>query len=144
MKNLCLLFALGLLITLTSFSFIRDNDKMPGTITRTTEVLDGNKVERTVILLDGTTSREELIHTCNFLAAEKVQLTFDRLVIGKSLLGLVGKSRIRIAEGKIELPDGSSENFKAGGVTSFKSIRIQYSSNDKTKSPIIEMIEIID
>lgn len=144
MKNLFLLFALGLLFTLTSFSFTRNNDKMPRTITRTSEVINGNKVERTIILLDGTTSREDLIHTCNYLAAEKVQLTFNRLVIGKSLLGLIGKSRIRIAEGKIELPDGSSEKFKAGGVTSFNFIRIQYVHNTKTKLPKMEMIEIID
>ncbi|WP_162056510.1 hypothetical protein [Pontibacter pamirensis] len=113
-------------------------------MTRTTEVINGDKVEKTVILLDGNTSREDVIHTCNFLAAEDVQLTFDKLVIGKSMLGLVGKSRIRFAEGKIELPDGSSEKFTAGGAASFRFIRIQYSINTATNSVQIDMLEKID
>jgi len=101
-------------------------------------------VEKTVILLDGKTSREDLIHTCGFLANENVQLTFDKLIIGKSFLGLIGKKRIRIAEGKIKLSNGLSQSFKAGGATSFKYIKIQYSNIVAIKSAQIEMIEIND
>jgi hypothetical protein len=101
-------------------------------------------VEKTVILLDGNTSREELIQTCSFLAKENVQLTFDKLTIGKSFLGLIGKQRIRIAEGMIKLANGSSQRFKAGGATGFRFIKIQYLNNILPESSQIEMIEIVD
>ncbi|MFD2998765.1 hypothetical protein ACFS7Z_00190 [Pontibacter toksunensis] len=144
MKNLLLLLAIGSLITLTSFTFPDNKDVTPKAVTRTTEVINGDQVEKTVILLDGNTSREDVIHACNFLAVEDVQLTFDKLVIGKSMLGLVGKSQIRFAEGKIALPNGSSEKFKAGGAASFRFIRIQYSKNTVTNSSQIDMIEKVD
>jgi len=121
-----------------------NDEKQPNTIPRTSMFINGTKVEKTVILLDGKTSREDLVHTCNFLAHEYVQLTFDKLIIGKSFLGLIGKNRIRIAEGKIKLSNGLSESFKAGGATSFKLIKIQYSNNETKQSSQIDIIEIID
>ncbi len=74
------------------------DEKQPKTITRTSTLVGGTKVEKSIILLDGSTSREDVIHTCSFLAQEDVQLTFDKLTIGKSFLGLLGKQRIRIAK----------------------------------------------
>jgi hypothetical protein len=130
--------------SLSSFISKPNDEKQPKTITRTSTLVDGKKVEKTVILLDGNTSREDLIHTCSFLAQENVQLTFDKLTIGKRFLGIVGKQRIRMAEGKIKLANGSSQRFKAGGATSFKFIKIEYTNNLSMESSQIEMIEIID
>jgi len=144
MRNKLLLFAFGSIFFLSSFIHKLSNEERPRTITRTSSLLNGNEVEKTVILLDGKTSREDLIHTCGFLANENVQLTFDKLIIGKSFLGLIGKKRIRIAEGKIKLSNGLSQSFKAGGATSFKYIKIQYSNIVAIKSAQIEMIEIND
>ncbi|HVG40262.1 MAG TPA: hypothetical protein VM888_01525 [Chitinophagaceae bacterium] len=138
------LFFCGCVFFLSSFITKPNDEKQPKTITRTTMLVNGKEVKKTIILLDGNTSREDLIYTCNFLANEKVQLTFNKLAIGKSFLGLIGKQRIRIAEGKIELPDGSSSSFKAGGATSFKFIKIQYLSKVSAESSQLEMIEIID
>ena len=139
-----LLFALAIMFSLSSFAPKLSDEKSLNTITRTSTLINGNEVEKTVILFNGNTSREDLIHTCGFLANENVQLTFDKLIIGKSFLGFIGKARIRIAEGKIKLSNGLSERFKAGGATSFKFIKIQYSNNVATKSSQIDMIEIID
>jgi hypothetical protein len=135
---------LGLSIFLSSFTSGSESEKLPKTITKTKILVDGKKLERTVILFDGHTSREDIIHTCNFLAKENVQLTFDKLSIGKSFLGIIGKQRIRIAEGLIRLANGSSQRFKAGGFTSFKTIKIQYISTILPESSQIEMIEIFD
>lgn len=74
----------------------------------------------------------------------KCSINFDKLVIGKSFLGLVGRQRIRIAEGNIQILNGSSQRFKAGGITSFKTIRIQFSKNVNAETSQIEMIEIVD
>jgi hypothetical protein len=142
-KRIFALFSLGLLIVLSSFTSNPASENLPKTITKTTTFIDGKKVEKTVILLDGSTSREDIIHTCNFLAKENVQLTFDKLSIGKSFLGLIGKQRIRIAEGIIKLSNGSSQKFKAGGATSFRFIKIQYSSYPLPELSRIEMIEIV-
>ncbi len=144
MKNKILLFALTSVLFLSSFITRINNEKQPNTITRSLTVINGNEVEKTLILFDGNTSREDVIHTCGFLAHENVQLTFDKLIIGKSFLGIIGKKRIRIAEGKITLYNGLSQTFKAGGATSFKFIKIQYSINTVNKLPQIEMVEIID
>lgn len=144
MRNKFFFFAFGFVFFFSSFFSIPNNEKQPKTVTKTSTLIDGKKVETTVVLLDGNTSREDLIQTCNFLAKEQVQLTFDKLTIGKSFLGLIGKQRIRIAEGKIKLLNGSSQNFKAGGATSFKFIKIQYSNNVSVNVSQIEMIEIID
>ena len=136
--------SLGLLIVLSSFASSLPNEFLPKTITRNATLVDGKKVERTVILLDGSTSREDVIQTCNFLAKENVQLNFDKLSIGKSFLGLFGKQRLQIVEGKITLPNGASQSFKAGGPASFKFLKIQYVSNPVPESSQIEMIEIVD
>jgi hypothetical protein len=143
MKSRFSLFILGLLIVLSSFISSPTNENLPKTLTRNSTLIDGKKVERTVILLNGNTSREDVIHTCNFLAKENVQLTFEKLSIGRSFLGLIGKQRIRIAEGKIKLPNGSSQKFKAGGVTSFRFIKIQYMNNSLPELSGIEMIESV-
>ena len=144
MRNKLILFVFGSLFFLSSFTNNNTHGKQPASITRTTKLVNGNEVEKTVILLDRNTSREDVIYTCGFLANENVQLTFDKLIIGKSFLGLVGKNRIRVAEGTIKLSNGSSQTFKAGGAFSFKTIKIQYSNTVATKSSQIEMVEIID
>ena len=71
-------------------------------------------------------------------------MTFDKLSIGKSFLGLIGKQRILLAEGKITLSDGLSQKFKAGEAASFRSIKIQYASNQLNEPPRIVMVEIVD
>lgn len=129
------------LVLLTSFGSRPNNDSLPKTLTRTSALVDGRIVETTVILLDGNTSREELIYTCNFLAKENVQLIFDKLSIGRSFLGLVGKQRIRVAEGMIQLPNGKSQRFKAGGITSFRYLKIQYVKSEAPEQSRIEMVE---
>jgi hypothetical protein len=137
------MIAIGCFFFLSSFVNPFSDSSQPKTITRTTSLVNGKEIEKTIILLDGTTSREDLIKTCNFLAQENVQLTFDKLSIGKSFLGLVGRSRIRIAEGQIKLADGSLQEFKAGGPFSFKYIKIQYTNDVALNTSQIEMIEII-
>ena len=144
MRKYCFLIALGSMMLLSSFISRPSDEKLPKTITKTSITVNGKKVEKTAILLDKSTSREDLIHTCNFLAQENVQLTFDKLTIGKSFLGLVGKQRIRIAEGMIKLANGSSQRFKAGGATGFRSIKIQYANHMLPASSQIEMIEVVD
>ncbi len=144
MRNKLLLFALESFFLLSSFMPKVNGEIQPKTITRSLTLINGNEVEKTVILLDGKTSREDIIHTCVFLAHENVQLTFDKLIIGNSFLGIIGKKRIRIAEGKIALSSGAAQTFKAGGATSFNFIKIQYSKNIAKKLNQIEMIEIID
>lgn len=144
MRKKLFFFTLGIVFILSSFISKPGGEKQPKTITRTSMQVNGKEVKKTVILLDGNTSREDLIQTCSFLAHENVQLTFNKLTIGKSFLGLIGKNRIRIAEGKLELSNGTSQRFKAGGATSFKFIKIQYSDNAVTESSQIEMIEVID
>ncbi|HEX2536119.1 MAG TPA: hypothetical protein VHK69_20405 [Chitinophagaceae bacterium] len=144
MKHNFFLTALGCLLFFCSFASRPDNEKQPGTITRTEALVDGKKLEKTVILLDGSTSREDLIHTCQFLAGENVQLTFDKLSIGRSFLGLAGKQRIRVAEGTIRLANGAAQSFKAGGITSFRFIKIQYTKDLAGETAQLEMIEIVD
>ena len=144
MRIIIFLLALISMLFLHSFNYKFSHEKLPGTITKTSILIEGNQLERTVIKLDKNTSREDLISTCSFLAKENVQVTFDKLIIGKSFLGLIGKQRIRIAEGKIQLSNGVSQNFKAGGITNFKFLKIQYLNSVATKYIIIEMIEIVD
>jgi hypothetical protein len=131
------------LFIFSSFS-IQPSEDYPKTITRNITSENGNSIQRTVIELNGDTSREDIIQTCTFLAKEDVQLTFEKLEIGKSFFGLIGKSRIRLAEGKIQFSNGSYESFKAGGSLAFKFLKIQYSKNLKTGLYQIEMIEKID
>ena len=132
------------IVLLSSFATVADAEKQPRTISRTVTLVDSRKVERTIIVFNANTSREDVIQTCSFLANENVQLTFNKLTIGRSFLGILGKQRIRIAEGKIQLADGSTQEFKAGGITSFKSLSIQYSREEAKQSSRIDMIEIIE
>ncbi|NOT74899.1 MAG: hypothetical protein HOP08_08205 [Cyclobacteriaceae bacterium] len=140
-----------LLLTLVLLVFYTGNiqstnlNDSPRPVTRTS-IMDknGNGVIRTQILFNRTTSREEVISTCTFLAKENTQLTFDRLEIGKSVFGVFGRNRLKYLSGSIELPDGSIQKFKAGGVFAFHSVKIIYSNQMDSKSFLIEMIEIID
>lgn len=118
---------------------------MPKPITQSVDTNDrGEQIRQTIILIDQNTSREDLIHTCRFLAKDNVQLTFEELEIRKYFWRLLGKKRIARADGKILLPDGNFEAFKAGGIISFRSIEITYTKNLETEDYYIEMIEIID
>jgi hypothetical protein len=142
MKPLFLISITSIFI-LSSFR-IQPSEEFPKTISRNISSVNGNNIQRTVIELNGNTSREDIIQTCTFLAKEDVQLTFENLEIGKCFLGIMGKTRIRNAEGKIQLADGSSQNFKAGGAFGFRYLKIQYSKNLTTGSFQMEMIEKID
>ncbi|MGD1893639.1 MAG: hypothetical protein ACFB15_23980 [Cyclobacteriaceae bacterium] len=145
--NTSILLTLVVLIGLTTSQFVSANDisKSPTPITRTSEVNTvSEEIITTEILLNENTSREDLIHTCRFLAEEEVELTFESLKIRRSFLGILGKKRIAQATGKIALPNGTSEEFKAGGTLSFHSIKIAYSQNTADNNFIINMIEIID
>ena len=141
--TLTLILSTGL--TLSSFVLTGFGNENPASITRSTTVGgNGKEVVKTEILLDKTTTREDLIHTCKFLAKEEVQLTFELLDIRKAFFGIVGKQRIAYAKGKIELPDGSVEQFEAGGAISFQSIKITYSKGEETNNYSINMVEIVD
>jgi hypothetical protein len=63
------------------------------TITKTVSVIDGNRIEKTVVLLDKKTTRDDVINACDILYRDGVQLTFEKLVIGNSMLGIVGKKK---------------------------------------------------
>lgn len=117
----------------------------PAPITRSINTNSlGEQLVQTEILIDKSTTREGLIHTCKFLAEEDVALTFESLDIRKAFFGLLGKSRIAYAKGKIELPNGSIEKFEAGGPISFRSIKITYSRNIETSDSYINMVEVIE
>ena len=141
--TLALVLSIGL--TLSSFVLTGFSNENPASITRSTTIGgNGKEIVKTEILLDKTTTREDLIHACKFLAEEEVQLTFESLDIRKAFFGIVGKPRIAYAKGKIELPDGSVEQFEAGGPISFQSIKITYSMNKETNDYFINMVEIVD
>ena len=117
----------------------------PAPITRSINTNSiGEQLVQTEILIDKSTTREGLIHACKFLAEEDVELTFESLDIRKAFFGLLGKSRIAYAKGKIELPNGSIEKFEAGGPISFRSIKITYSRNIETNDSYINMVEVIE
>ncbi|MGB3588321.1 MAG: hypothetical protein WBA23_17355 [Tunicatimonas sp.] len=123
----------------TYAALIGNSDKGPAPITRTVKA---NSIITTEILRDKTTSREDLIHACKFLADEGVQLTFESLNIRRSFLGVLGKKRISQAKGKVELPNSSNEAFEAGDAISFHSIKITYTQNTTTNTFAINMVEI--
>ena len=139
------LLVLGASFMLSSFApstFEKDN---PAPITRSTSTNDtGEQVIQTEVLIDKTTTREDLIHACKFLAEEDVDLTFESLDIRKAFFGLLGKSRIAYAKGKVALPNGSSEEFEAGGPISFRSIKVTYSRNTTTSDYYINMVEVVE
>ena len=122
-----------LILLLCSFSSVEAANDQPRAVTRQAKTLaTGESVIETQIRIDATTSREELIHTCKFLASEGVELTFEELQIGKAVLGVVGRSRIKRVKGQIELSDGPKEAFRAGGAFSFNSLTITYIEDAKT------------
>ncbi|WKN42167.1 hypothetical protein [Tunicatimonas pelagia] len=142
-----IILTLTVLIELTGSCTILANDlsENPVPISRTAKInASGDQIITTEILLDENTSREDLIHTCRFLAKEEVELTFESLNIRRSFLGIFGKKRIAQATGKIELPNGISEAFQVGGAISFQSIQITYSQDLATNTFAINTIEIID
>jgi hypothetical protein len=104
----------------------------------------GNRLIKTQITLDKHTSREGLIEACALLAKENVSLTFDRLTIRKWFLGIAGKNRIGKVKGRICLPNGKSEEFKAGGAFNFRVVRIIYIQIKDTDTYTIQMVEVID
>jgi hypothetical protein len=106
--------------------------------------VNGVTLQHTIIEFNKSTSREDVIETCAFLSKENVQLTFEELTIGKSLFGIMGKTRIKRAKGKIQLSDGSTQFFKVGGISNFKFLKIQYSIDLNTNVSMIGMIEKID
>ncbi|MBC7923696.1 MAG: hypothetical protein H7Z75_21685 [Ferruginibacter sp.] len=144
-KRGLLMLAVVVLTTLSSFYIPHSKISDHKTITRTVESNNmGKEVIKTQVVLDGATSREDLIAACSSLAKENVQLTFKSVVIRRSFFGLLGKRRISYAKGSIQLPGGSSEEFEAGGFFNFKLIRITYTQVSKTDEYRIDMIEIVD
>ena len=143
-RNLFVLTIVGL-IALSGFYVPNGKLSDHKTVTRTVEKDNaGKEVIKTQIILDKTTSREALIAACSSLSRENVQLTFKLLVIRKSFFGLLGRSRISYAKGTIQLPDGSSQEFEAGGTFNFRLIRITYTQVSKTSEYRIGMVETID
>lgn len=144
-KNLKqILFATISVLLFSSFASNPDHKGQHQPITRTSKIENGSHVMETIILFDKHTSSDNVIGVCTTLAKENVQLTFDKLTIGRGLFGLLGKNRIRTMEGKIELPNGQSQKFQAGGPFGFRYVKIIYATNTENKSSIIEMIEIVD
>jgi len=134
-------------VGLAANSFVSANDiiKSPASITRTSDINPiGQEIIKTEILLDGNTSREDLIHTCRFLADEEIALTFESLNIRRSFLGILGKKRIVQAKGKIELPNSIGKEFQVGGLISFRSIKITSSQNTSNDSFAVNTLEVID
>jgi hypothetical protein len=111
-------------------------------MTRVTTVIDCREVQRTIILFDKNISREDVIHTCTYLQREKIQLTFHKLSIGRSFLGIIGKHRVNSIAGEIRLPDGSTQRFRVGGPKSFRSFKLQFTTSPNDSR--IEMIETVD
>lgn len=140
-KKPLLMLTIVSVITLSSFSIRNNAFSDHKTVSRTVEKnQEGEEVIKTQIILNKTTSREALIAACSSLREENVELTFELVEIRK----ILGKPRIAYAKGKIQLPDGSSENFKAGGVFGFKFIRITYFQVTKTNQYRMGMVEIVD
>jgi hypothetical protein len=142
MKTKIALLFFGCVIVLCSFVSFPNDGALPRTMTRTSTLIDGREVQRTTILFDKNTSREDVINTCNYLQRENIYLTFDKLSIGPSFLGVIGRQRINLLEGKIQLPDGSSKRFEAGGKLSFRYLKLQFTTSANASR--IEMIETVD
>jgi hypothetical protein len=144
-KYTLLFITLVSFITLSSFSIREKSNPGPKTITKTIlKNTAGQEIIKTQIVLDGNTSREDLIAACSSLGKERVQLTFDQVTIRKNFMGIWGKSRIAYAKGKIELPNRANEPFEAGGAFNFKFIKITYSQVSHTDEYTVDMIEIVD
>ncbi len=143
-KSSLLMLTLIGLMTFSSFSTRESKHATHAVITRTVERNQDKELIKTEIVLNGKTTREELIEACASLSKENVALTFDLLSIRKRVLGFFGKSRIAYAKGKIQLPDGSTEEFKAGGLFNFKYIRITYTQVANTNEYTINLVEVVD
>lgn len=137
-------FAMVSVLLFSSFASNSDHKRQHQPITRTSKIENGRHITETTILFDKHTSRDNVISVCTTLAKENVQLTFDKLTIGRGLFGLLGKNRIRTMEGKIELTNGQSQKFQAGGTFGFRYVKIIYATNTEDKSSFIEMIEVVD
>ena len=139
------LLLLGTSVVLSSFMLPAFEKDIPAPITRSISANNsGEQIVQTEILIDKTTTREDLIHACKFLAEEDVNLTFESLDIRRAFFGLLGKPRIAYAKGKIALPNGSFEEFEAGGLISFRSIKVTYSRSKKTSDYYINMVEVVE
>jgi hypothetical protein len=144
-KKSLLLILTGSFISLSSFAMPFGESWRPETVTRTMEKnSEGKEIVKTQIILDKTTSREALISACSRLSQDQVQLTFAQVSIRKSFLGLLGKSRIAYAQGQIQLPNGSKESFKAGGLFNFQYLKITYTQEVNTNNYQLNMVEIVD
>ncbi len=145
LKYTLLVLTLVSFVTLSSFSVGEKSHAAHQTITKSSVInTAGQEIIKTQIILDKTTSREDLIAACSLLSKEQVQLTFDQLTIRKNFMGIWGNSRIAYAKGQIELPNKAIEKFEAGGAFNFKFIKITYSQVSQTDKYTIEMIETVD
>ncbi len=141
----CLFLGLVSIISLSSFTVRQGGSADHKTITRTIEKNSaGKEIIKTQILFDKTTSREAVIAACSKLSKEQVQLTFDQLSIRKSFLGLLGKNRIAYTKGRLQLPNGLSERFEAGGNFNFRFIKLIYTQESQTGNYTLNMVEIAD
>jgi hypothetical protein len=135
----------GVIWLLSSFTISADKPGKHFPVVKTYEKdRAGNEIVKTQIILDKHTSRDALIETCSLLGSENVSLTFEELSIRKSFLGLAGKNRIAKLKGQIQLPNGKSAKFKAGGMFNFNVVRITYTQQKDTGEYIIQMVEVID
>jgi hypothetical protein len=142
-KNLLLVAAVTW-VTLSSFINNPTYVERPRIITSNSKTVNGVTYQTTLVTFDKYTTREDVIQTCAYLSEQHVQLTFDCLVIGKSLFGIIGKTRLKFVAGKIVLPNKTEQFFKAGGVLPFKSVRIQFTQQRGIDPTQIDMIEIVD
>jgi hypothetical protein len=140
-----LLACICVVISLSSFSVYEKNPNKHFPVLKTYEQdKAGNTLIKTQITLDKHTSREGLIEACAFLAKENVSLTFEGVTIRKWFLGIAGKNRIGKLKGRISLPNGKFEEFKAGGAFNFTLVRIIFTQVKDTDKYTIQMVEVID
>lgn len=137
--SLLLTFSMTLFLITLSTELVAKH-KVP-ILSQTIRSENGRQVRVTLIHFDKYTTNEDVIQVCSQLSQLKIKLTFNKLVFGKSVLGLVGRNRIKSLVGQIELADGTVQEFNAGGITNFRSVRIQLSQGITDR---IEMIETID
>lgn len=106
--------------------------------------LNGKQILKTQIVINASTTREEIISGCRQLQNEGVSLTFDKLTIRRSLFGILGRSRVSYAKGKIEMPNGDHDIFEVGGTFNFRYLKIYYSQIKNSNDFTLEMVEIIE
>ena len=138
-------FLASTLFFLCGFNTPISDEKYPPCISRTVTSNElGQEVVKTEILIDKSTSREALIHTCRFLANEKIDLTFETLKISRPILAFLGQSRITEAKGQIQLPNGFYETFQIGGTLGFNYLKITFSENKDKEAFYFNMVEMVD